>query len=140
MRYNITMNTPAKNAFFLIFFPGLIAVIIFASFLTLAPSAAQAQTMQCNTAAEKVACQTALNQALADEAAAQAQLIAGAIERHGLLDTGIRWTVAASGWKRAWLTPIATLFPGQPTRGTAFSGRTATPSTTLRVSGPANVA
>jgi DNA invertase Pin-like site-specific DNA recombinase len=36
---------------------------------------------------------------------AQAQLIAGAIERHGLLDTGIRWTVAASGWKHAWLTP-----------------------------------
>ena len=37
--------------------------------------------------------------------AAQAQLIAGAIERHGLVDTGIRWTVAASGWKHAWLTP-----------------------------------
>ena len=35
---------------------------------------AHAQTMQCNTAAEKVACQAALNQALADEAAAQAQL------------------------------------------------------------------
>ncbi len=37
--------------------------------------------------------------------AAQSQLIAGAIERYGLRDTGIRWTVAASGWKRAWLTP-----------------------------------
>ena len=25
--------------------------------------------------------------------------------RHGLLDTGIGWSVAASGWKQAWLTP-----------------------------------
>ena len=40
----------------------------------IAPFIAHAQTMQCNTAAEKAACQAALNQALADEATAQAQL------------------------------------------------------------------
>jgi peptidoglycan hydrolase CwlO-like protein len=75
MRYNITVNTTAKNAFFLIFFPQLIAIFFLASTLILVTrDAAHAQTMQCNTAAEKAACQAALNQALADEAAAQAQL------------------------------------------------------------------
>jgi len=77
MRYNITVNTTAKNAFFLIFFPQLIAIFFLASTLILVTrDAAHAQTMQCNTAAEKAACQAALNQALADEAAAQAQLSA----------------------------------------------------------------
>jgi DNA invertase Pin-like site-specific DNA recombinase len=37
--------------------------------------------------------------------AAQTRVIEDAIERFGLQDTGIGWTVAASGWKRAWLTP-----------------------------------
>ena len=37
--------------------------------------------------------------------AAQTRLIDEALARHGLQDTGIGWTVAASGWKRAWLTP-----------------------------------
>jgi DNA invertase Pin-like site-specific DNA recombinase len=37
--------------------------------------------------------------------AAQTRLIDEALARHGLRDTGIGWTVAASGWKRAWLTP-----------------------------------
>ncbi len=37
--------------------------------------------------------------------AAQTRVIDDAIERCGLLDTGVGWTVAASGWKRAWLTP-----------------------------------
>lgn len=37
--------------------------------------------------------------------AAQARLIEQSIERHALVDTGIGWSVAASGWKRAWLTP-----------------------------------
>lgn len=37
--------------------------------------------------------------------AAQTRVIEDAIERHGLLDTGVGWTVATSGWKRAWLTP-----------------------------------
>jgi DNA invertase Pin-like site-specific DNA recombinase len=29
----------------------------------------------------------------------------GAIERYGLVDTRLRWSVAASGWKSAWQTP-----------------------------------
>jgi DNA invertase Pin-like site-specific DNA recombinase len=37
--------------------------------------------------------------------AAQTRLIDEAVARYGLHDTGIGWTVAASGWKRAWLTP-----------------------------------
>jgi DNA invertase Pin-like site-specific DNA recombinase len=36
--------------------------------------------------------------------AAQTRVIEDAIKRFGLRDTGIGWTVAASGWKRAWLT------------------------------------
>ncbi len=37
--------------------------------------------------------------------AAQTRVIEDAIERLGFADTGIGWTVAASGWTRAWLTP-----------------------------------
>ncbi len=69
MRYNInvnTLNTAVKNAFF------VFAAVIFLA----APHAALAQTMQCVTPDQKTACQAALNQALADEAAAQAQLAA----------------------------------------------------------------
>ena len=36
--------------------------------------------------------------------AAQTRLIDEAVARYGLRDTGIGWTVAASGWKQAWLT------------------------------------
>src|SRR5438094_8679785 len=28
-----------------------------------------------------------------------------AMARHGLLDTGLGWSVAASGWRGAWMTP-----------------------------------
>lgn len=31
--------------------------------------------------------------------------IDGAIERAGLIDTGIGWSVSASGWKKVWMTP-----------------------------------
>ena len=59
MRYNEHVNKAIKNAFF-------VAVLLPA--LILLPRFAHAQaTMQCDTAAEKAACQAALNQALADE-------------------------------------------------------------------------
>jgi peptidoglycan hydrolase CwlO-like protein len=81
MRYNENMNPASKKSFFVaIFAPASVisvivvtAIVVTASFFCSITTHAQT-TMQCNTAAEKVACQAALNQALADEAAAQAQL------------------------------------------------------------------
>ena len=67
MRYNTTVNTEVKNAFFI----GIFALT--SSFFAV-PGVSFAQTMQCDTPAQKAACQAALNQAEADEAAAQAQL------------------------------------------------------------------
>ncbi len=67
--YNRLVNIAVKSAFFVAIF---VAMLISAVALT--SRFVNAQTLQCNTAAEKVACQNALNQALADEAAAQAQL------------------------------------------------------------------
>ncbi len=41
-----------------------------------------------------------------------------AIDRHGLLDTGLEWSVAASGWKTAWQTPAWQAMLGAAEAGT----------------------